>query len=86
MACLSMKRLYGFIGSTTLANADLSLPDTAVVFNTATCLWRPHTHTHTHTDTQCWLCVGLEVILNMKGALEHKQNILRACTSFTQIT
>lgn len=42
--------------------------------------------THTHTDTQCWLCVGLEVILNMKGALEHKQNILRACTSFTQIT
>lgn len=29
-----------------LANADLSLPDTAVVFNTATCPWRPHKLQH----------------------------------------
>lgn len=72
MACPSMKGPYGFIRPTTLANADLSLPDAAVVFNAATCPWRPHTHTDKHS---AGFCVGLKVTPNIKAALEHKLNI-----------
>lgn len=52
-ACSSMKRWRSFISPTRLPNADLSLPDTAVVFNTSTCpLWP-----HTQISTELALCL-----------------------------
>lgn len=74
-ACPAMKRPYAFTGPTTLANADLSLPDTAVVFSAAACPRRPHTctrmHTKVHPDTEWQLCVGLKSTENLNTSRTH---------------
>lgn len=73
-----MERPNTFTGPTTLANADLSLPDAAVVFNTATCPWRPHTHAHksAHRHRVAALC-RLKKVLVKPEHREEKQPVCR---------